>query len=71
MLGHTLYLEAEVQGVRGSGLGCFFDDELHQLVGLPDARFQALYHFAVGVPVSDDRLQDDVGPYDRLVAAGR
>lgn len=71
MLGHALYLEAEAQGVRGSGLGCFFDDEVHKLIGLPDARFQALYHFAVGVPLVDDRLQPDADPYEHLVAHGR
>ena len=63
MLGHALYLAAEAHGVRGSGLGCFFDDEVHKLVGLPDARFQALYHFAVGVPAHDDRLVRDGDPY--------
>ena len=64
-------IEAEAQAVRGSGLGCFFDDEVHKLIGLPDARFQALYHFAVGVPKHDDRLQRDADPYAALVAKGR
>ena len=71
MIGHTLYLEAEAQAIRGSGLGCFFDDEVPKLVGLPDARFQSLYHFAVGAPVSDDRLQADLDPYAALIAQGR
>ena len=71
MVGHALYLEAEAQGVRGSGLGCFFDDEVHKLIGLPDARFQALYHFAIGMPLADDRLQPDADPYERIVAQGR
>ena len=53
----------------GSGLGCFFDDEVHKLIGLPDARFQALYHFALGSPMSDDRLQADRDPYERLLVA--
>ena len=70
VVGHALYLEAEAQGVRGSGLGCFFDDEVHRLVGLPDARFQALYSFACGVPMSDERLQGE-DPYARLRAKGR
>ena len=55
---------------RGSGRGCFVDDEVHRLVGLPDARFQALYSFACGVPMSDERLQGE-DPYARLRAKGR
>ena len=56
---------------RGSGLGCFFDDEVHKLLGLPDARFQALYHFAAGPPIADERLQEEGDPYEQLRAAGR
>jgi len=26
MIGQVLYLEAEAQGVRATGIGCFFDD---------------------------------------------
>ncbi len=47
MLGHVLYLEAEAAGVRGTGIGCLFDDEMHDLLGLRDDQFQTLYHFTV------------------------
>ncbi|HXX66324.1 MAG TPA: SagB family peptide dehydrogenase [Polyangiaceae bacterium] len=57
MLGHVLYLEAEVRGLRGTGIGCFFDDSLHELLKLADTQFQTLYHFAVGKPIDDPRIE--------------
>ena len=56
MLGQVLYLEAEAAGVRGTGIGCFFDDAFHDRLGLRDDEFQDLYHFTVGGPVDDPRL---------------
>lgn len=56
MLGHQLYLEAEAHGWRGTGIGCFFDDAVHDILGLGDDRYQVVYHFSVGVPVDDPRL---------------
>jgi SagB-type dehydrogenase family enzyme len=56
MLGHVITLEAEAAGWRGTGIGCFFDDADHEVLGLADSRFQVLYHFAVGMPVDDPRL---------------
>ena len=56
MIGQVFYLEAEAAGVRGTGIGCFFDDAVHQLFGLQGMQFQSLYHFTVGHPVEDTRL---------------
>ncbi|BCK87089.1 hypothetical protein MIZ01_0859 [Sideroxyarcus emersonii] len=56
MLGHVVTLEAEAAGWRGTGIGCFFDDADHELLGLPDNRFQVIYHYAVGMAVDDPRL---------------
>ena len=56
-VGQLLYLEAEAAGLRGTGIGCFFDDEVHRAIGLVDHRWQSLYHFTVGGPVDDARLQ--------------
>ncbi|MFQ5329018.1 MAG: SagB/ThcOx family dehydrogenase [Thermodesulfobacteriota bacterium] len=56
MIGQTLYLEAEAAALRGTGIGCFFDDPVHDLLGLQTARFRSLYHFTVGKPVEDSRL---------------
>ena len=52
-----LYLEAEAAGIRGTGIGCFFDDAVHSLFGFGDSRFQSLYHFTLGGPVEDTRLR--------------
>jgi SagB-type dehydrogenase family enzyme len=56
MVGQVLYLEAEAAGLRGTGIGCFFDDEMHRLLGLGDRAWQSLYHFTVGGAVEDARL---------------
>jgi hypothetical protein len=56
LLGQVLYLEAEAAGVRGTGIGCYFDDTFHELLGLHGDCFQSLYHFTVGGPVDDPRL---------------
>lgn len=56
MIGQVLYLEAEALGLRGTGIGCFYDDSMHQLLGLSSTRFQTLYHFTIGRGVEDERL---------------
>lgn len=56
LLGQVLYLEAESAGVRATGIGCFFDDPVHEIVGIQGRSFQSLYHFTVGGPVEDGRL---------------
>lgn len=56
MLGQVLYLEAEAAGIQGTGIGCYFDDEVHRALGLDTASFQDIYHFTVGKAVIDARL---------------
>jgi SagB-type dehydrogenase family enzyme len=56
LIGQVLYLEAENLGIRGTGIGCFFDDPMHTLLGLEDLRYQDLYHFTMGGHVEDPRL---------------
>jgi SagB-type dehydrogenase family enzyme len=55
-IGHVLYLEAEAVGIRGTGIGCFFDDPVHAVFGFEDRKYQDLYHFTMGGPVEDPRL---------------
>lgn len=50
-------------GVRVTGIGCFFDDPVHEVMGFRDASFQSLYHFTTGGPVEDPRLTT-LPPYD-------
>jgi SagB-type dehydrogenase family enzyme len=66
VLGQVLYIEAEAAGVRGTGIGCFFDDVVHEALGLSDTRFRDLYHFTVGGAVEDPRLATRPG-YDDAV----
>ncbi|MDO8834743.1 MAG: nitroreductase family protein, partial [Vicinamibacterales bacterium] len=61
MIGQMLYLEAEAAGARGTGIGCYFDDAVHDLFGMADQRLQSLYHFTVGQPADDVRLQTEPG----------
>ena len=70
MVGQALYLEAEAAGSRATGIGCFYDDPVHDVLGLHGHTFQSLYHFTVGMPVDDARLTTDPGypweaPLDR------
>jgi SagB-type dehydrogenase family enzyme len=61
VVGQVLYLEAEAAGARATGIGCFFDDVVHELLGLDGHAFQSLYHFTVGIPVEDTRLTTEPG----------
>ena len=61
MVGQVLYLEAEAAGARATGIGCFYDDPVHDVLGLRGHTFQSLYHFSVGRPVDDARLTTEPG----------
>lgn len=65
LIGQILYLEAEAAGVRGTGIGCFFDDLMHGLLGIKDRSWQSLYHFTVGGPLEDIRLRT-IAPYNHI-----
>lgn len=65
LIGQLLYLEAEAAGIRGTGIGCFHDDLLHQFLGLEDRAWQTLYHFTVGKSLEDFRLQT-IPAYEHL-----
>jgi hypothetical protein len=49
--------------VRGTGIGCFYDDPVHDTLGLTGYAWQSLYHFSVGEPIEDSRLETAPG-YD-------
>jgi len=54
LVGQALYLEAEAAGLRGCGIGCYFDDGVHKLLGVDEERgSQSLYHFVVGRDVPE------------------
>ena len=65
MIGQILYLEAEAHSVRGTGIGCFFDDAVHKLLGFDDNTYQSLYHFTIGGALEDKRITT-LPPYYHL-----
>jgi len=60
-IGQMLYLEAEAAGARATGIGCFYDDPVHDTLGLHGHAFQSLYHFTMGTPVEDALLTTQPG----------
>ena len=56
LIGQLLYLEAEAAGARATGIGCYYDDPVHELLGLSGNEWQSLYHFSMGLPIEDTRL---------------
>jgi nitroreductase len=70
IVGQVLYLEAEAAGARATGIGCFYDDAVHDLLGLQGHAFQSLYHFTVGMPVEDARLTTEPGYSWENIAPG-
>ncbi|MHB8210660.1 MAG: nitroreductase family protein [Acidithiobacillus sp.] len=56
LLGQILYLEAESLGLNGTGIGCFFDDAVQEILGIKDNSLQSLYHFTVGHALTDTRI---------------
>ena len=65
LIGQSLYLEAEAIGLRGTGIGCYFDEAVHETFGINNDSLQVVYHFTVGTPVLDTRLIS-LPPYGHL-----
>ena len=61
LIGQVLYLEAEAAGARATGIGCYYDDPMHELLGLSGGDWQSLYHFSMGKPIDDTRLTTEPG----------
>jgi len=66
LIGQALYLHAEAHGLRGTGIGCYFDDPFHELLGLHGERYQSVYHFTVGLPLEDARIVTTITDHMRL-----
>jgi SagB-type dehydrogenase family enzyme len=56
VIGQCLYLAAEALGLRATGIGAFYDDEVLRHLNLTPEQGQVVYHFAIGHPVEDTRL---------------
>ena len=55
-IGQRLYIAAESLGVRATGIGAFFDDEVHRYLNIAPGQGQVIYHFAIGHAVHDPRV---------------
>jgi SagB-type dehydrogenase family enzyme len=57
-IGQALYLWASAIGLSGTGIGCFFDNEIHAMLGLSPEQydFQDVYHFTIGAALEDARM---------------
>ena len=56
-IGQRLYLAAEAVGLGATGIGAFYDEEVHRYLRLPAGQGQVVYHFAIGYPAPDPRLE--------------
>lgn len=65
VVGQALYLAAQAHGLMGTGIGCYFDDPVHDSIGLISGNYQSMYHFTIGVPLIDIRLNTEA-PYAHL-----
>jgi SagB-type dehydrogenase family enzyme len=56
-IGQRMYLALEALGLGATGIGAFYDNEVHRYLNLTPAQGQVVYHFAIGYPVADPRLE--------------
>jgi SagB-type dehydrogenase family enzyme len=63
-IGHRLYLAAETLGLGATGIGAFYDDEVHRHLNLVPNQGQVVYHFAIGYPVPDPRVSASNEPQE-------
>src|SRR5207244_2264774 len=62
-IGQRLYVCAEALGLQATCIGAFYDDLVHEYLGLRPEQGQVVYHFACGYAVEDRRLvptMDDI-----------
>jgi SagB-type dehydrogenase family enzyme len=55
-IGQLMYVAAEALGLGATGIGAFYDDEVHRHLNLTPQQGQVVYHFAIGYPVPDPRI---------------
>ncbi len=56
-IGQRMYLASEALGLRATGIGAFFDEEVNRYLDLTPELGQVVYHFAIGYPIPDPRLE--------------
>jgi SagB-type dehydrogenase family enzyme len=68
-IGQGLYLAAEALGLGATGIGAFYDEEVHRHLNLEPDQGQVIYHFAIGYPVPDPRVSASDEP-QKITLAG-
>ena len=63
-IGQCLYLAAGALGLGATGIGAFYDDEVHRHLNLTPKQGQVVYHFAIGYPVPDSRISASNDPLE-------
>ena len=63
-IGQRLYVAAEALGLQSTGIGAFYDDLVHEYLGLKSEGRQVVYHFASGYAVADYRLVPTIADRD-------
>ena len=67
ILAHQVYLSATDNNLTATGIGCFFDDPWHELLGFHNNdNYQFVYHIAVGHAFTDNRITSLSGYYHLL-----
>lgn len=56
-IGQRLYIAAEALGLGATGIGAFYDDLVHEYLDIAPEHRQVVYHFAIGHPVPDPRVE--------------
>jgi SagB-type dehydrogenase family enzyme len=56
-IGQRLYVAAQALGLGATGIGAFYDEDVHRYLKLPPEKGQVVYHFAIGYPTLDPRLE--------------
>jgi SagB-type dehydrogenase family enzyme len=56
-IGQRMYLAAEASGLQATGIGAFYDEQVHRYLQLLPEQGQVIYHFAIGHAVPDPRLE--------------
>ena len=62
-IGQQLYLEATSLKLSATGIGCFLDDSLHNVLGITNNSLVDMYHFTIGRALIDSRIST-TRPYD-------
>lgn len=56
IVGQALYLEAVAAGLSGTGIGCFFDAQVLEMLGMGVGDWRTIYHFTIGEALEDRRI---------------